>query len=108
MNNLASYDEGRSLRERFIREFTPIVEGMAMTSMSIKGIFNALQRAADTDTNLDPRLFMNWFMSRSRRDFIKMSGFGPARAQVCLDIQNKIRKSRYLREKLLFDCKTVR
>lgn len=108
MNSLACYDEGRSLRERFIREFTPIVEGRSMTSMSIKGIFNALQRAANTDTNLDPRLFMNWFMSRDASDFIKMSGFGPAKVQVCLDIQKKIRKSHDLKEKLLFECKAVR
>lgn len=107
LNKYAFYDEGRSLRERFIREFTPMVDGRG-NSLTIKGIFNGLMRAADKSTTQEAHLFMHWFMNLDTGDFINVRGFGPEKVIVCRDIQEKIRDNGDLLDKLLANCKTVR
>ena len=106
LNKYAFYDEGRSLRERFIREFTPLVDGRG-NSLTIKTIFNGLMRAADKSNTREAHLFMHWFMNLDTGDFINVRGFGPEKVIVCCDIQDKIKSNGDLLDKLLANCKTV-
>lgn len=94
-----------SLRDRFMWEFGPLTAGMQQSSMSIKGLFNGLMRMAPAYAKSNPEDFLEWFLDRDILDFAEAKGFGPIRAGILMDIQDKIRSTKGLREALVYECR---
>ena len=102
------YEQSDKLRERFIKEFHPLVATKQQSSMSINGMFNSLLRACPRDIYFSgPEAFLNWFMDCTVVDFIDFRNLGPARISVLVKIQNTIRETKGFKKKLLNGCKVI-
>ena len=75
--------------------------------MSVKGIFNALMRAAPEKALRSPEDFLNWFLEMDIPDFTEMRGFGPQRIELVRNIQKRIKDDDNTRKKLLDRCRVL-
>ena len=97
-----------TLRERFVEEFSNLVAERDPRKMGIKAIFNALMRGYPGRTNLStPKEFMTWFMKLNIGDLIEINGFGVLRIKTVLAIQEKIKTTDGMEEKLLEGCSKI-
>lgn len=99
---------GPTLRDHFIREFSPMVEDRGQCVMSIKGIFNALMRGRPREIrDGQPKDFLDWFVQCTDEDFACIRGLGVERIAIIKDIQKAVQSTDGIRERLLDNCKKV-
>lgn len=99
---------GQTLRDHFIREFSPMVEDRGQCAMSIKGIFNALMRGRPREIrDGQPKDFIDWFVQCTDEDFACIRGLGVERIAIIKDIQKTIKSTDGIREGLLDGCKKI-
>lgn len=99
-----------SLRWRFVDEFFPLVSNRSQTAMSLIGIFNALLYhgfATSDRYTQSPKSFLEWFMACDIGNFIDVKNLGPERITICIKIQDQIKNTPSLKDKLLDGCKTI-
>ncbi len=99
---------GQTLRDHFIREFSPMVEDRGQCAMSIKGIFNVLMRGRPSEiSDWQPKDFLDWFVHCTDEDFACIRGLGVERIAIVKDIQKAMQSTDGLREKLLNGCTKI-
>lgn len=97
-----------TLKERFVEEFSELVEGRDPRKMGIKAIFNTLLRGYPGKTiSTTPEKFMKWFMSLTIWDLIDINEMGPIRIKTVLAIQERIQGTDGLHDRLLQNCDKI-
>ena len=97
-----------TLKERFVEEFSDLVEGRDPRKMGIKAIFNTLLRGYPCETaSTTPEKFMKWLMSLTIGDLIDINEMGPIRIKTVLAIQERIQGTDGLQGRLLQNCDKI-
>lgn len=97
-----------TLKERFVEEFSDLVEGRDPRKMGIKAIFNTLLRGYPSKTiSTTPEKFMKWLMSLTIGDLIDINEMGPIRIKTVLAIQERIQGTDGLQDRLLQNCDKI-
>lgn len=97
-----------TLKEKFVEEFSNLVEGRDPRKMGIKAIFNTLLRGYPGKTvSTTPEEFMKWFVNLTMGELIDINEMGPIRIKTVLAIRARILGTDGLQDRLLQNCDKI-